>query len=76
MNKEGALFLNGDDPMLEEIKDSTGVKTFCYGTKDWCDYRAENIHMENYQYVYDYVYAHVCNHQSTYGDTKPLAAKL
>lgn len=56
MNKEGALFLNGDDPMLEEIKDSTGVKTFCYGTREWCDYRAENIHMENYQYVYDYVH--------------------
>ena len=56
MNKDGALFLNGDDEMLEEIKDKTGVKTFCYGTKEWCDYRAENIHMENYQYVYDYVH--------------------
>ena len=56
MNKDGALFLNGDDPMLEEIKGTTDVKTFYYGTKEWCDYRAENIHMENYQYVYDYVH--------------------
>ena len=56
MNEDGALFLNGDDDMLEEIKDKTGVRTFYYGTKEWCDYRAENIHMENYQYVYDYVH--------------------
>ena len=56
MSEDGALFLNGDDDMLEEIKGKTGVKTFYYGTKEWCDYRAENIHMENYQYVYDYVH--------------------
>lgn len=56
MNKDGALFLNGDDEMLEEVKGTTGVKTFYYGTKEWCDYRAENIHMENYKYVYDYVH--------------------
>lgn len=56
MNKDGVLFLNGDDSMLAEIKDETGVRTFYYGTEKWCDYRAENIHMENYKYVYDYVH--------------------
>lgn len=57
MNPGGALFLNGDDKLLADIKDDTCVKnTFYYGTADWCDYRAENIHMENYQFVYDYVH--------------------
>lgn len=56
MNKDGVLFLNGDDPLLAEINGDTGVKTFYYGTGENCDYRAENIHMENYQYVYDYVH--------------------
>lgn len=56
MNKGGVLFLNGDDPMLAEIKGETGVKTFYYGTGEWCDYRAENVHMENYKYVYEYVH--------------------
>ncbi|MGN0435237.1 MAG: UDP-N-acetylmuramoyl-tripeptide--D-alanyl-D-alanine ligase [Wujia sp.] len=56
MNRNGILFLNGDDEMLAEIKDKTGVKTVCYGTKEWCEYRAENIHMENYKIAYDYVH--------------------
>lgn len=56
MNRNGVLFLNGDDKMLAELKGKTTVNTFYYGTEDWCDYRAENIHMENYQYVYDYVH--------------------
>ena len=56
MDEGGALFLNGDDPMLEELKGHTDVKTIYYGTGEWCDYRAEDIHMENYQYVYYYVH--------------------
>ncbi len=56
MNRDGVLFLNGDDKMLAELKGKTSVNTFYYGTEEWCDYRAENIHMENYQYVYDYVH--------------------
>lgn len=56
MNKDGVLFLNGDDPMLAGIKGETEVKTFYYGTEKWCDYRAENVHMENYKYVYEYVH--------------------
>lgn len=56
LQPDGVLLLNGDDPMLEQMRDKTGVKTLFYGTKEWCDYRAENIHMENYRYVYDYVH--------------------
>lgn len=56
MQKNGVLFLNGDDPLLAEIKDDTGVKTFTYGVSGTCDYRAENLHMENYRYVYDFVH--------------------
>lgn len=56
MNRNGVLFLNGDDKMLAELKGKTTVNTFYYGTEEWCDFRAENIHMENYQYVYDYVH--------------------
>lgn len=56
MNPNGVLFLNGDDPMLDEIKDKTEVKTFLYGVGEHCDYKAENIRQENYQYKYDYVH--------------------
>lgn len=56
MKPGGVLFLNGDDPMLAEMRGKMDVQTYFYGTQDWCDYRAENIHMENYQFVYDYVH--------------------
>ncbi len=58
MNKNGILFLNGDDDMLASLKTETGDKVVYYGTKDWCDYRAENIRMEDNKYVYDYVHSH------------------
>lgn len=53
---DGVLFLNGDDPMLAAMRGKTGVKTIYYGTADWCDYRAENIHMVKYQYAYEFVH--------------------
>lgn len=56
MNPDGVLFLNGNDEMLAELRGKTEVKTFFYGTEEWCDYRAENIHMEDFNYVYDYVH--------------------
>lgn len=56
MSKDGVLFLNGDDPMLAALRGKTDVKTYFYGTADWCDYRADNIRIENYQYIYDYVH--------------------
>lgn len=56
MSKNGVLFINGDDSLLAEVKEQTGVKTFTYGISADCDYRAENLHMENFQYVYDFVH--------------------
>jgi len=56
MNKDGILFLNGDDDMLASLKGETGSKVVYYGTKEWCDYRAENIRMEGKKYTYDYVH--------------------
>lgn len=56
LEPDGVLFLNGDDPMLAGLRGKTKVRTLYYGTADWCDYRAENIHMVNYQYAYEYVH--------------------
>lgn len=56
MALDGTLFLNGDDEMLAEMRGKLPVKTVYYGTSDWCDYRAENIHMDGYRYVYDFVH--------------------
>lgn len=59
MKEGGILFLNGDDDMLAEVRDKTGVKTFCYGTKEWCEYRAENIRTEDYKLTYEYVHGNI-----------------
>ena len=59
MNPDGVLFLNGDDPMLAEVRGKTGVKTLYFGTSEECEYRAENIHIENYKYAYDYVHGDI-----------------
>lgn len=56
MNKDGILLLNGDDELLREVKGKTGVNTMFYGTSDWCDFRAENIHIDESNLVYDYVH--------------------
>ena len=56
LQEDGVLFLNGDDPLLAQVKGETGVKTFTYGVDESCDYRAENLHQEHYQYVYEYVH--------------------
>ena len=56
MNPNGILLLNGDDPMLAEMKGKTGVRTMFYGTEEWCDFRAKNIRQVGKQVEYDYVY--------------------
>lgn len=56
MNKDGVLFLNGDDPLLAELKGKTDVKTFFYGLSEACDYRAENIEIGEFSIKYDYVH--------------------
>lgn len=62
MQKDGALFLNGDDPMLAELRGKTDVKTFFYGTAEWCDYRAENLQLNGYRYEYDFVHGEKKTH--------------
>lgn len=39
----GILFLNGDDPWLEDIRGREGITTIYYGTGKNCQYRAEEI---------------------------------
>ena len=43
----GTLFLNGDDPMLKTVQAKDGCCTVYYGTGEHCQYRAENIEIEN-----------------------------
>ncbi len=62
MQKDGVLFLNGDDPMLAELRGKTNVKTYFYGTQEWCDYRAENLQLNGYRYEYDFVHANKKTH--------------
>lgn len=57
MDKDGTLFLNGDDPMLAEMRGSFNCKTCYYGTQEWCDYRAEDIQFDNGRSYF------VCVHQ-------------
>lgn len=56
MNPEGLVLLNGDNPMLAELKGQMNEKVQFYGLSEWCDYRAENVRQENYKYYYDFVY--------------------
>lgn len=43
LKEGGVLILNGDDDMLSVTKGKKGVRTVYYGTKEACDYRAEDI---------------------------------
>lgn len=55
MNPDGLVLLNGDDPMLAELKGHMNERVQFYGTAEWCDYRAENVYYDNYKYYYDFV---------------------
>lgn len=46
MPAEGALFLNGDDPLLASVVPKGGRKRVLYGLSRDCDYRAEDLHLE------------------------------
>lgn len=37
------LFLNGDDPLLAELRGKLAYRTVFYGTRPWCDLRAESV---------------------------------
>lgn len=40
---DSVLFLNGDDPLLADLKGKLPCRAVFYGTQPWCDYRAGNI---------------------------------
>lgn len=42
----GILLLNGDDDMLKNTRAKEGCRTIYYGTGENCDYRAEDVHLE------------------------------
>lgn len=45
MKEGGTLFLNGDDKLLRNAKETEELtcRTLFYGTEDWCDYYAKDI---------------------------------
>ncbi|MDE5778291.1 MAG: UDP-N-acetylmuramoyl-tripeptide--D-alanyl-D-alanine ligase [Lachnospiraceae bacterium] len=45
MKEGGTLFLNGDDDLLKDAKQTEALscRTLFYGTEDWCDYYAKEI---------------------------------
>lgn len=47
--EDGMVFLNGDDPFLAAYRGKLEKKTFFYGLKEDCDYRAEEIRYEDGQ---------------------------
>lgn len=46
MKEDGILLLNGDDPMLAEMRGKMPCTTYYYGCQEWCDFRAMNISFE------------------------------
>lgn len=56
MPDDGTLFLNGDDPMLREMRGKMPCRTLFYGTQAWCDYRAENIQFHDGTSSFDCVH--------------------
>lgn len=54
--EDGVLFLNGNDPMLAEMKGKLSCTTYYYGTQSWCDYRAEEIRFENEKSYFEFVH--------------------
>lgn len=47
LKEDGVLILNGDDDMLCNTKGNDGVKTVYYGLGENCDFRAENINLND-----------------------------
>lgn len=46
MNPEGILFVNGDDPLLADIQAEGGRRTIRYGMSAGCEYRAEDVRLD------------------------------
>ena len=47
LSEDGILFLNGNDALLRELKNTVSIPIIYYGTEEWCDYRAENIQYDH-----------------------------
>lgn len=47
MPEDGTLFLNGDDPLLRNVVPQGGRKKVLYGLSEGCDYRGEDLHLED-----------------------------
>ncbi len=56
MPAEGILFLNGDDPLLASVVPKEGRKRVLYGLGRDCDYRAEDLHLEEVYPVFTAVH--------------------
>ncbi|QEY34420.1 UDP-N-acetylmuramoyl-tripeptide--D-alanyl-D-alanine ligase [Caproiciproducens galactitolivorans] len=45
-HKNSVLFLNGDDRLLTQLRNTAKFKIVWFGTQSWCDFRADNIRTE------------------------------
>ncbi len=52
LQEGGLVFLNGDDPLLMQYRDTVDFPVITYGTGEHCDYRAADIHMEDGHYCF------------------------
>ncbi len=57
MDEQGILFLNGDDPLLREVTPEGGRRRIRYGMAADCDYRGEELALENGFPVFTAVHA-------------------
>lgn len=56
MREGGTLYINGDDPLLYEIKDEMPCRVYTYGCGEGMDFRAVNVRTEDGCSVYDMVH--------------------
>lgn len=56
MSPDGTLYINGDDPLLYEVKDELPCKVYTYGCNEGLDFRATNVRTEDGCSVYDFVH--------------------
>jgi UDP-N-acetylmuramoyl-tripeptide--D-alanyl-D-alanine ligase len=42
-HEKSVLFLNGDDPLLADLRGMLPFQTVYFGTQPWCDFRAESV---------------------------------
>lgn len=54
--EKNRVFLNGDDPLLRQAAASMKCPVVLFGTEPGCDYRAENIHIEDGKNCFTLIY--------------------